>query len=165
MGEIGLDYYWEPYDRQRQAAFFDAQLSLAERYGLPVSIHDREAHGDTFETLLRHPGARGVLHAYSGSAEMARELVRRGWYIAFGGVLTFKNAARVRAVAATVPPDRLMLETDCPYLSPEPFRGKLNDSSRIAYTADVLGSLFGMSGEEMTDLCCRNSCRLFGIPR
>lgn len=163
VGEIGLDYYWEPYDKKAQAEMFDAQLSLAERYDLPVSIHDRDAHGDTFETLLAHPHARGVLHAYSGSAELARELLRRGWYIAFGGVLTFKNAARVRAAAETIPADRLLLETDCPYLSPEPFRGKLNHSGRIAQTAAVLGALHGMSGEEMTDRCFRNACALFGM--
>lgn len=163
VGEIGLDYYWKPFDREAQEAFFDAQLSLAEKYDLPVSVHDREAHGDTFEMLLRHPAARGVLHAYSGSAEMARELVRRGWYISFGGVLTFKNAERVRAVAASIPTERLLLETDCPYLSPEPYRGKLNRSDRIACTAAVLAGLHGMAPEEMTDLCFRNASALFGV--
>lgn len=163
IGEIGLDYYWKPVDREGQAKFFESQLELAEKYSLPVSIHDRDAHGDIFETILHHPGVRGVLHSYSGSAEMARELIRRGWYISFSGVLTFKNADRVRSVAQTVPADRLLLETDCPYLAPEPHRGKLNRSDYIRHTGEILGSLFGMSGEDMISLTYENACCLFGI--
>lgn len=116
LGEIGLDYHYETYgelplDRAKEMAFFEAQLELAEALDLPVIIHDREAHGDCFEAVLRHPGVRGVFHSYSGSAEMAHELVRRGWYISFSGTLTFGNAARVREAAGAVPRDRLLVET------------------------------------------------------
>lgn len=163
IGEIGLDYYWQPVDKEGQAEFFEAQLELARKYGMPVSVHDRDAHGDVFETILRYPEVIGVLHSYSGSAEMARELLKRGWYVSFSGVLTFKNAARVRSVAQSIPKDRLLLETDCPYLAPEPHRGKLNRSDCIRNTGEVLGTLFGMSGEEMIALTNENACRLFNV--
>jgi TatD DNase family protein len=163
IGEIGLDYYWEPYDKAAQAAFFEAQLELAEQYDLPVIIHDREAHGDVFEMILKHPDIRGVLHSYSGSAEMARELVRRGWYISFSGVITFKNAERVRSVAQSIPVERLLLETDCPYLAPVPFRGKLNRSDYIAYTSEVLGGLHGMTALQMQEQTYQNALNLFQI--
>jgi TatD DNase family protein len=163
VGEIGLDYYWEPYDKAAQAAFFEAQLELAEQYDLPVIIHDREAHGDTFEIILKHPNSRGVFHSYSGSAEMARELVRRGWYISFSGVITFKNAERVRAVAQSVPLDRLLVETDCPYLAPVPFRGKLNRSDYIAYISETLGALHGMTALQMQEQTYQNALNLFQI--
>lgn len=163
VGEIGLDYYWKPVDKEGQILFFDTQLELAKKYGLPVSVHDRDAHGDVFETILRHPGVTGILHSYSGSAEMARELVRRGWYISFSGVVTFKNAERVRSVAQTVPVDRILLETDCPYLAPEPHRGKLNRSDYIRNTGATVGQLFGISGEEMISVAYENACGLFRI--
>lgn len=163
IGEIGLDYYWKPFDREEQLRWFNAQLELAGQTGMPVIVHDREAHGDVFETVLKHPGVRGVMHSFSGSAEMAGEYVRRGWYISFSGVLTFRNAARVREVASKVPVDRLLLETDCPYLAPEPMRGKLNHSDYIRYTAAVMGSLFGLGGAEMIDRCYSNACDLFGL--
>lgn len=163
IGEIGLDYYWEPYDKAAQAAFFEAQLELAKQYDLPVVIHDREAHGDVFEIILKHPSVRGVLHSYSGSAEMARELVRRGWYISFSGVVTFKNAERVRSVAQSVPVDRLLLETDCPYLAPVPHRGKLNRSDYIAYTSETLGALHEMTALQMQEQTYQNAIDLFKI--
>lgn len=163
IGEIGLDYYWEPYDKAAQAAFFEAQLELAKQYDLPVVIHDREAHGDVFEIILKHPSVRGVLHSYSGSAEMARELVRRGWYISFSGVVTFKNAERVRSVAQSVPIDRLLLETDCPYLAPVPHRGKLNRSDYIAYTSETLGALHEMTALQMQEQTYQNAIDLFKI--
>ena len=163
LGEIGLDYYWQPYDKELQAELFEKQLSLAEEWDLPVLIHDREAHGDCFETVLRHPNARGVFHSFSGSAEMARELVRRGWYISFSGVLTFKNARKVREVAAVVPHDRILIETDAPYLSPEPFRGKINHSGRMAHTALALSELLGLSYVETVALTAENARRLFAL--
>ncbi|MBP5173684.1 MAG: TatD family hydrolase [Clostridia bacterium] len=164
IGETGLDYHYEDTDRIVQHSFFEMQLCLSETVGLPVIVHDRDAHGDCFEAVLRHPGVKGVFHSYSGSAEMAAELVRRGWYISFSGVITFKNAPRVRAVAASVPAGRLLLETDAPYLTPEPFRGRMNRSDYIRYTAGVLASLHGMSAAEMIATAGSNAERLFGFP-
>jgi TatD DNase family protein len=163
VGEIGLDYYWEPYDKAAQAAFFEAQLELAEQYDLPVIIHDREAHGDTFEIILKHPNSRGVFHSYSGSPEMARELLRRGWYISFSGVVTFKNARNVKAAAAVVPLDRFLLETDAPYLAPEPWRGKLNRSDYIASSVRTLAEIHGVTEDEIRDYSHRNACKLFSV--
>ena len=163
IGEIGFDYYWQPVDKERQRAFFEAQLRLAEEFSMPVIIHDREAHGDCFETVLKYPNVVGVFHSYSGSAEMARELVKRGWYISFSGVITFKNARRVREVASTVPKDRVLLETDCPYLAPEPHRGRLNSSAYLCHTATALADCFGLSYEEVVSKTAVNTKKLFGI--
>lgn len=163
IGEIGLDYYWKPHDKKKQADFFDAQMAFAAGLGLPVIIHDREAHGDCFETVLRYPQVRGVFHSYSGSAEMARELIRRGWYISFSGVVTFKNASRVREVAASVPADRLLIETDCPYLAPHPHRGEINHSGLMRYTAEVLAGVHGMSVAELVGRTKENAETLFGL--
>lgn len=163
IGEIGLDNHWQPVDRERQMAFFEGQLSLAEKLGLPVIIHDREAHGDCFEAVLRHPAVRGVFHGYSGSAEMARQLVDRGWYIGFGGSVTFKNAQRVREVAASVPPERLLLETDCPYMAPVPYRGQVNHSGYLPAIARVVADLHGMTVAELADVTTRGADRLFHL--
>jgi TatD DNase family protein len=166
IGEIGLDYHYEnygdiPMDKQKQALFFDAQMQLAEKLDLPVIIHDREAHGDCFETVLRYPGVRGVFHSYSGSADMARELVRRGWYISFSGTLTFKNANRVREAALAVPRDRLLIETDAPYLAPHPMRGRLNHSGLLVHSLDTLATLWQCSPEEAAEQTYQNAMRLF----
>ena len=163
IGEIGFDYYWQPMDKELQRAFFEGQLQIAAETGLPVIIHDRDAHGDSFETVLKYPTVRGVFHGYSGSAEMARELTRRGWYIAFGGASTFKNAQRVRSVAASVDVNRLLLETDCPYMAPVPHRGKLNHSGLIPCIAEVVAPLHGMTVEELADVTNRNAEALFGL--
>jgi len=166
LGEIGLDYHWEfygdiPMDKEKEAYFFDAQMELAKRHALPVIIHDREAHGDCFETVLRHPHVTGVFHSYSGSAEMARELCRRGWYISFSGSLTFKNAERVREAARAVPRDRLLIETDAPYLAPHPMRGRLNHSGLLEYTLKVLAELWECSTAEAAAVTFENAQRLF----
>ena len=166
IGEIGLDYYereWLPVDKERQAWFFEQQLLLAEELDLPVIIHDRDAHGDCFETVLRHPRVRGVFHSFSGSTEMARELWRRGWMISFSGVVTFKNAHRVQEVAAGVPAEYLMVETDAPYLTPHPHRGKRNDSSLMRHTVDMLAELHGITPENMARITAENAVRLFSI--
>jgi len=163
IGETGLDYHYEDFSKEQQTRYFEAQLELAKEKGLPVLIHDREAHGDCFETVLRHPGVRGVFHSYSGSPEMALELVKRGWYISFSGVITFKNAPRVRAVAETVPLDRILLETDAPYLAPVPFRGKLNRSDYIAYSAEILAQIRNMTASEIVEATSRNAEALFGF--
>lgn len=166
VGEIGLDYHWQQYgdipmDKGKQAYFFDAQMELAHELDLPVIIHDREAHGDCFETVLRHPEVRGVFHSYSGSAEMARELVRRGWYLSFSGTLTFKNAERVRAAAAVVPRDRLLIETDAPYLAPHPHRGKLNHSGLLVHSLEILAQLWSCTPEEAAQITAQNAETLF----
>lgn len=165
IGEIGLDYHYPDTDKAKQGELLERQLCLAEKLDLPVIIHDREAHGDCFEAVLRHPHVRGVFHSFSGSAELARELTRRGWYLSFSGVVTFKNAPRVREAVAATPEDRLLTETDCPYLAPEPHRGERNCSGFLPYTVAAMAAVKGKSVQEMTDLTAENACRLFGIPR
>ncbi len=165
LGEIGLDYHvngGNP-DRLRQMEFFSLQLELAEKTGLPVIIHDREAHGDCFETVLKHPGVRGVFHSYSGSAEMARELTKRGWYISFSGVVTFKNASRIRETAATVSQEYLLVETDCPYLAPHPHRGEINHSGLMKYTVETLAAVRETTPEAIAEITRKNASELFGI--
>ncbi|MBQ9151794.1 MAG: TatD family hydrolase [Clostridia bacterium] len=163
IGEIGLDYYWQPMDKPLQKAFFEGQLQIAAELDLPVISPDRDAHGDSFETVLKFPSVRGVFHAYGGSAEMARELTRRGWYIGFGGVTTFKNAERVRSVVASVDIHKLLLETDCPYMAPVPFRGKINHSGLIPHIAEVVAPLHGLAVEELAEITGRNAEELFGM--
>ena len=163
IGEIGLDYYWRQDNKAAQADCFVRQLELACELGLPVIIHDREAHGDCFETVLRYPEVRGVFHSYSGSADMARELVRRGWYISFSGVVSFKNAVKIKEVAAVVPDDRILIETDAPYLAPHPFRGRLNHSGRLFYTASALADARGTTVDNISAITYRNAKALFGI--
>ncbi len=171
LGEIGLDYHWQSYDNGRipmnkelQAFFFDKQMELAEKLSLPVIIHDREAHGDCFETVMRHPNVRGVFHSYSGSAEMAHELCRRGWYISFSGTLTFTNAARVREAAAAVPRDKLLIETDAPYLAPHPMRGKLNHSGYLNFVLEALAQIWGCSPTDAAEQTYQNAIAFFNLP-
>ena len=163
LGEIGLDYYnhGAPLNKPLQKEIFERQMSIAAELSLPVIIHDRDAHGDCFETVLRYPTVRGVFHSYSGSAEMAHELCRRGWMISFSGVVTFKNARRVAEVAASVPPDQLLVETDAPYLAPHPHRGKRNDSTLMIHTAARLAELHGITPDELASITYANTCRLF----
>lgn len=163
IGEIGFDYHWQPMDKDLQRAFFEGQMQIAADTGLPVIIHDREAHGDSFEVVLKYPTVKGVFHAYGGSAEMARELTKRGWYIGFGGVATFKNAERVRSVIASMDLSKLLLETDCPYMAPVPFRGKINHSALIPYIAEVIAPLHGLTVEELAEVTGRNAEELFGL--
>ena len=163
IGEIGFDYHWKPYDKEHQRFFFEEQMKLAEKYDLPVIIHDREAHGDCFDVVCKFKNVRGVFHSYSGSAEMAAELVKRGWYISFSGVVTFKNASRVKDVAASIPHDRLLVETDCPYLAPHPMRGKLNHSGLMHYTVETLAEIFSKDFDEMAKILSNNAKILFGI--
>ena len=166
LGEIGLDYHWQDYDgipmdKKKQAYVFERQMDMARELKLPVIIHDREAHGDCFETVLRYPDVVGVFHSYSGSAEMAKELVKRGWYISFSGTLTFKNAARVREAALAVPRDRLLIETDAPFLAPHPMRGRVNHSGLLMYSLEVLAELWQVSVEEVAAQTYENAERLF----
>ena len=164
IGEIGLDYYWaENPPRQFQQQVFRAQLALALELALPVIIHDREAHGDSLAIVKEFSGLRGVFHCYSGSAEMARKLLDRGWYLGFDGPVTYKNARKALEVAEMAPADRILIETDSPYLSPVPMRGKRNDSRNVVYIAEKLAQIKGMTTEEMAELTMANGKRLFGI--
>ncbi len=166
LGEIGLDYHYASYgeiasDKDKQQRFFEAQLQLASELSLPVIIHDREAHGACLETVFRYPRLKGVFHSYSGSAEMAKALTSRGWYLSFSGTLTFQNANRVREAARAVPRDRLLVETDCPYLAPHPMRGHLNHSGLLPYTLSVLAQLWNCTPEEAALQTSKNAKKLF----
>ena len=163
VGEIGLDYHYEGTDREKQHALFRAQMKLAERLSLPVVIHDRDAHGDSVAIVREFPNVRGIFHSYSGSAEMARELCALGYYISFSGTVSFKNAERVRAAAAAVPRERLLIETDCPYLAPHPHRGRLNHSGYLSFTNEALAAAIGLSPEECAALTTENAKRIFNL--
>ena len=165
VGEIGLDYYWpENPPREVQRAFFDAQLSLAAAHGLPVIIHDREAHGDTVDILRAHKGTvTGVMHCFSGSYETAKECLDLGFFIGFGGALTFRNAKRNVEAAARIPLDRLVVETDCPYMAPVPFRGKRNDPAKTRFVLQKLAEIRALPPEDLAPLLFDNGRRLFRI--
>ena len=163
IGEIGLDYHYEDIPRELQKKAFTAQMELARELDLPVIVHERDAHEDGMAIIKAFPEVKGVFHCYSGSAEMARQLVDLGWYIGFTGVLTFKNARKAIEVAQSIPLDRIVIETDCPYMSPEPFRGRRNDPSRVCYMADKLAEIRGISPEEAKRITLENGKRLYRI--
>ena len=163
IGEIGLDYHYEDVPREIQKKAFRAQMALAAELDLPVIVHEREAHADGMAIVREFPTVTGVFHCYSGSLEMAKELVSLGWYIGFTGVLTFKNARKALEVAAGLPLDRIVLETDCPYMSPEPFRGKRNDPGKLYRMAQALGALRGLSEEAVQRITLENGKRLYRI--
>ena len=163
IGEIGLDYHYEDIPRELQKKAFIAQMELARELNLPVIVHERDAHEDGMAIVRDFPEVTGVFHCYSGSAEMARQLVERGWYIGFTGVLTFKNARKAIEVAASIPLDRIVIETDCPYMAPEPFRGKRNDPGKIYRMAEKLAEIRGLSLEEIHAITLENGKRLYRI--
>ncbi len=160
IGEIGLDYYWTKDTKERQIEVFEQQILIAKELNLPIIVHDREAHGDTMEILKKHK-PWGVLHCFSGSAEMAKEVVSLGMYIGLGGALTFKNARKAVDVAKILPLDRLLLETDCPYMAPVPMRGKRNDSTLIPYIAEKMAEIKGISPQDVLDIATENCKKLF----
>lgn len=162
VGEIGLDYYWDKTFIAEQKTAFRLQLELAKRHNIPVIIHDRDAHADTME-IIREYKPNGVFHCFSGSIETARELVKMGVYIGIGGVLTFKNSRRLKEVAADIPLERILLETDSPYLSPEPMRGKTNNSSLIIYVAETLAEIKGTSVDNVLKTTYKNAEKLFAF--
>ena len=164
IGEIGLDYHYEDVPRQRQQEAFRAQMGLAAELTLPVIVHEREAHEDGMRIVEEFPSVKGVFHCYSGSAEMAKWLVSRGWYIGFPGVLTFKNARKAVEAAASIPLDRIVLETDCPYMSPEPFRGRRNDPGRLYRMAEALAQIRDLPVEKIHEITMENGKRLYRIP-
>ena len=163
IGEIGLDYHYEDIPRELQKQAFRAQMALAAELKLPVIVHEREAHEDGMAIVREFPTVKGVFHCYSGSAEMARQLVALGWYIGFTGVLTFKNARKAVEVASTIPLERIVLETDCPYMAPEPFRGKRNDPGQLFRMAEKLAEIRGLSVEEIHRVTVENGKRLYRI--
>ena len=163
IGEIGLDYHYEDIPREIQKKAFRMQMALAQEVGLPVIIHQREALADWLEILGDFPQVKGVFHCFSGSAQTARELTAQGWYVGFTGVLTFKNARKALEAAQAVPKDRIVLETDCPYMAPEPYRGRRNDPGYLYRMAEVLGELLGITPEEAQALTLQNGKRLYGI--
>ena len=165
IGEIGLDYYWEENPpRELQQQVFRAQLQLAQELDLPVIVHDREAHGDSLSIIREFPNLRGVFHCFSGSAEMARELVKLGWMISFTGVLTYKNARKALETADAVPLEHLMIETDSPYMAPVPNRGKRNDSRNVSFICQKLAEVKGVSPEDCARITMENGKRFFRIP-
>lgn len=163
IGEIGLDYHYEDIPREIQKSAFRAQMALAAELNLPVIVHDRDAHGDAMAIVEEFPGVTGVFHCYSGSLEMAKWLIDRGWYIGFTGVLTFKNARKAVEVAESIPLERIVLETDCPYMAPEPFRGKRNHPGYLYRMAQRLAELRSMPEGEIRRITTENGKRLYRI--
>ena len=164
VGEIGLDYYYDFSPKEAQREVFVRQLQLARETALPVIIHNRDSHADMMEILRREAqGLTGVLHCYSGSVEMARELLKMDFYLSFAGPLTYKNAAKLPDVVREVPLERMLIETDCPYLTPQPYRGKRNEPSYVRYVAEKIAEIKGKSWEEVANITRENTCRLFNI--
>ena len=163
IGEIGLDYYYEDIPRDIQQQAFKLQLELARELDMPVIVHERDAHQDGMDIIRQFPGVSGVFHCYSGSAEMARQLVKLGWYIGFTGVLTFKNARKAVETAASIPLERIVLETDCPFMAPVPYRGKRNDPGYLGYMAEKLAEIRGIPVEEVRRITTENGKRLYRI--
>ena len=164
IGEIGLDYYWDKSFVDLQKEVFIKQIKLANKLNLPIVVHDREAHKDCFDIVKEYNnGSKVVFHCFSGSVEFMRECVKQGWYIALGGVVTFKNAVKMKEVAKEVPLDKLVLETDSPYLTPVPFRGKKNKPAYVRYVAEEIAKIREISVEEIIDITTRNAEEIFGI--
>lgn len=163
LGEMGLDYHYENYDRELQIKVFREQLLLADHVSMPVIIHSRDATADTMKILREMRPKKAVMHCFSGSAETAREALDLGLYISFTGVITFKNAMRAVEACKAVPLDRLMLETDCPYMAPVPYRGQRCDSSMILSTAEKIGEIKGLSAEEIIKICNENADKFFDM--
>ena len=165
IGETGLDYYWDTSTKDAQKVLFEQHIDLAKQLHKPLVIHDREAHGDTLEILKRTNAKEvgGILHAFSGSVEMAMEVIKMGFYIGLGGPVTFKNARKAVEVAQAIPLDYLVIETDCPYMAPVPFRGKRNEPMLVQHTAAKIAELRGISVEELIEATYQNGKRIYGI--
>lgn len=163
IGEIGLDYYYDLSEREVQRQVFIRQMELAQELKMPVVIHDRDAHEDCMEIIRRFPDVKGEFHCYSGSEQMAKEILARGWYLGFGGVITFKNARKALETLKICPNDRILLETDCPYLAPVPFRGKRNDSRYLVYMAEKIAEVKGVTIKEAAQMAAENGRRFFNI--
>ena len=162
IGEIGLDYHWMSSSKKVQKDFFEAQIDLAKRLDMPVIVHDREAHGDTLD-ILKNTKPKGVVHCFSGSKEMAKEIIKLGMYIGLNGVVTFNNARKSLEVVKEIPLDKLVLETDCPYLAPVPMRGKINNSSYIPYIAQKIADILDMDAQELLNQTNENAKKLYTL--
>lgn len=163
IGEIGLDYYWDEHEREIQKEWFTKQLLLAKKLNMPYIIHDRDAHADTLEIIKKCGYTNGVMHCFSGSAEFAQEVIKMGMYVSLSGTVTFKNAKKAQEVAQSIPLDRLLIETDSPYLTPEPFRGKRNNSAYVKYTAEKIADIRGISFDELARITLDNGKRFYNI--
>lgn len=163
VGEIGLDYYWDSEHKDEQKELFRRQIELALELNKPAIVHDREAHGDSLEIVCGYPELRGVFHCYSGSPEMAAELLKRGWYLGFDGPITYKNARRAIEVLEVCPIERIVIETDSPYLTPVPNRGKRNDSSQLCHVIEKIAEVKGMSAAEVERITFENGKKLYGL--
>ena len=163
LGEIGLDYHYEPLDKERQLKWFRAQMSLAEKVDMPVVIHDRDAHGDCMQVIKEFPKVKGVFHSFSGSAEMAKELIKLGWYISFSGTVTYKNAIKPKEACVVVPDDKILIETDSPYLPPTPHRGEMNIPAYVYLTACEIANLRGQDKDAFIEMTAKNAKTFFGI--
>lgn len=164
IGEIGLDYYWDKSFNDLQKEVFIKQIKLANELNFPISVHDREAHKDTFDILTEYnKNSAVVMHCFSGSVEFMKECVKQGWYIAIGGVVTFKKTIKMKEVAKEVPLDKLLLETDAPYLTPVPYRGKTNQPAYVKYVAEEIASIRGISFEEVDEITTQNAKKVFSL--
>ena len=163
LGEIGLDYHYPDTNKEMQMRYFEGQMNLAEEIDIPVVIHDRESHEDVMNVIRRHPKVKGVLHSFSGSKEMAEELVKLGWYISFSGTISFTNARKPKEVAAVLPKDKVLIETDAPYLAPHPHRGTLNHSGKLEFTNRALSAVWGISEEDCARITEENAKRFFNL--
>ncbi|WP_139492607.1 TatD family hydrolase [Brevibacillus dissolubilis] len=166
IGEMGLDYYWDTSPKDVQKEVFRKQIRLARKLQMPIIIHDRDAHQDIIDILREEKAEEvgGIMHCFSGSSEIAKMALDMNFYISFGGPLTFKNAKKPKEVVMEVPLDRLLIETDCPYLTPHPFRGKRNETGYVRYVCEEMANLHGMSYEEMAKITSDNARRVFGLP-
>lgn len=165
VGEIGLDYHYDGYDRELQIRAFKEQMDIARQLKLPVVIHDRDAHEDTLKVIKEFKGVSGVLHCYSGSLEFAREVLKYDYYLGFTGVVTFKNAKKAVEVAGEIPIDRMLVETDCPYMAPTPHRGERNDSAYLVHIIEKIAQIRGVDKDYITSITFENGSRLFGIDK
>ena len=164
IGEIGLDYYWDKSFNELQQEVFIKQIKLANELNLPIDIHDREAHKDTFDILKEHnKSSKAIMHCFSGSVEFARECVKEGWYLALGGVVTFKNAVKMKEVAKEIPLEKLLVETDCPYLTPVPYRGKENQPAYVKFVAEEIAKIKGITFDEVASQTTQNAKEVFGL--
>ena len=163
LGEIGLDYHYEDSDRAMQMVYFEKQMEMAAQLNMPVIIHDRDAHGDCMEVIRKYPQVTGIFHSFSGSAEMASELVKAGWYISFSGTVTYKNARKPKEACEIVPLERILIETDAPYLPPTPYRGQMNHPHYVIKTAEEIGKIKGISLEDVAEITYNNAKKVYRI--
>lgn len=164
IGEIGLDYYWDKSYNELQKEVFIKQIKLANELNLPIDIHDREAHKDTFDILKEYnSSSKVVMHCFSGSVEFAKECIKEGWYLGIGGVVTFKNAVKMKEVAKEMPLEKIVLETDAPYLTPVPYRGKENQPAYVKYVAEEIAAIRGITMDEVAEITTANAERIYRI--